>query len=345
MAIVTLDGVLAGMQLPTEFTKIGAGTQVAGRPYTPMYAAGNPGAMTAPAGGIQGLGLTSKATALYWANPSSGNTYLAKLSCECINTGTLLLCDRLWENSGNSSTSTGAQASTLAISAITQANPTEITCAAHGQAAGTFVVHITGSNSNPVVDGTYVATYVSATKFTIPVNVATGAGNTGLAYICPPPRDKFATAVPNSNANAVYGTDVLLAYEVSGTMGSGTPTFAVTYVNSAGVAARTSPTLTFATTHIIGTFIPIPFQAGDVGIRAVVSHIKNATQNSGTYHLVMYRVLARVGVPVAGLGYAVDAITGGFVRAYDDTCPFLVWIPGSTTAPTYLSAQVIWTQG
>ena len=82
MAITTLDGVLAGMQVPTEFTKVGAGTQVAGRPYNPMYAAGNPGAMTAPAGGIQGLGLITKPTALAWANPSSGNTYLARLSCE-----------------------------------------------------------------------------------------------------------------------------------------------------------------------------------------------------------------------------------------------------------------------
>lgn len=343
MAITTLDGVLAGMQVPTDFTKIGAGTQVVGRPYTPMYAAGNPGAMAAPAGGIQGLGLTSKPTALGWANPVSGNTYLARFAVECINVGTLLLCDRLWENSGNSATSTTAQNSYLTASAISQANPTQITTGAHGQAAGTFVVHITGSNSTPSVDGTYTATYVNSTEFTIPVDVSV-AGNTGTVYICPPPRDKFATAVPNGDSS-VYGTDVHLAYEVSGVMGAGTPTFIVTYVNSAGVAARTSVTVTFATTHILGTFIPIPLQAGDVGVRAVASHIKNVTQTSGTYHLVMYRVLARTSVGVAGVGSAVDAITGGFVRAYDNTCPFLVWIPGTTTAPTYLSGQVIWTQG
>ena len=345
MAITSLDGLIAGMKSPDEFYKIGAGTQVVGRPYTPMYANGMPGVMTAPAGGIQGLGLTSKPTALDFPPAVEGqNIYLARFAGEAINVGTLWLCDRLWENSGNSATSTNAQNHFLTANSITQANPTIITTTAgHGQAAGTFTVHITDSNSTPSIDGTYAATYVSATEFSIPVNV-TNAGNSAVVYIAIPPRDKWGTAVPNG-ASSVYGEDVFLAYEVSGVMGSGTPTFTATYVNSAGVAGRTTPSISFATTMILGAFIPIPLAAGDDGIRAIYSHTKNATQTSGTYHLVMYRVLSRIFVAAAGVGQAVDAITGGFVKAHDNTCPFLVWVPGTTTAPTYLYGQVIWAQG
>ena len=343
MAITTLDGVLAGSRPPVEFYKVGAGTQIVGQRYNPHYAAGYPGAMAAPAGGIQGLGLTSKAGLIDWPG-NSGNTYLARLSAECINVGTLILCDRLWENSGNSATSTSPQSHVLTISAISTANPTQVTTGAHGQAAGTFVVHITGSNSTPVIDGTYTATYVDATHFTIPVNVTGGTSNAGTVYICPPPRDRAGTAVPNG-ASATYGIGVSLAYECSSTMGANATTFTATYVNSAGTAGQVTPSLTLVTTMITGGFIPIPLAAGDVGVRAINAHTKGTTQTSGTYHLVLYRVLARVGLPLNSVGYAVDAITAGLPRAYDNTCPFLVWAPGTTTAPTALSGQVVWTQG
>jgi hypothetical protein len=342
VAITTLDGLVAGLKPPNEFYKVGAGTQIVGQKYNPHYAAGYPGAMSAPAGGIQGLGLLSKSGLLDWP-AASNNTYLARFAAECINPGTLLLCDRLWENSGNSSTSTTAQNHYLTITGNTIANPTVVTTGAHGQAAGTFVVHITGSNCTPSIDGTYTATYISGTTFSIPVNVSSG-GTAGTVYIVPPPRDRAGTAVPNG-ASTAYGIGVNLAVEVSGTMGANATTFTATYVNSAGVAGQVTPSITLVTAMIVGAFIAIPFAAGDVGIRALHTHTKATTQTSGTYHLVMYRVLARVGCPLASVNFAVDAITSGFPRAYDNTCPFLVWIPQSTTAPTALSGQVVWAQG
>lgn len=343
MAITTLDGLIAGMQPPQEFYKIGAGTQVIGRQYSTAYAAGYPGAMAAPAGGLQGLGLTTKAGQISFTNPGSGNTYLARLACEAILPGSLLLCDRLWENSGNSATSTTTQTHSVAASAISVANPTQVTTAAHGQAAGTFTVVITGSNSTPVIDGTYTATYVSGTAFTIPVNV-TGSGNAGVVRIGIPPRDENGTAVGTSGSPTKYGDGVMLAYEVSGTMGANTTTFGLNYINQDG-AVKASVSQTLAATMIAGAFIPIPLAAGDTGVRAITDHIKATTQTSGTYHLVMYRVIARVGVPIAGAGYAIDAVTGGMPRLYDNSVPFLVWVPGSTTAPSIISGQSIVSQG
>jgi hypothetical protein len=257
--------------------------------------------------------------------------------------GTLLLCDRLWENSGNSATATTAQNSFLTITGNTLANPTVVTTGAHGQLAGTFVVHITGSNSTPSIDGVYTATYIDATTFSIPVEV-TVAGTAGTCYICPPPRDNYGTSVPDG-ATTTYGRGVQMAYEVSGATGAGTPTLAVTYVNSAGVAGKVTPNITLAASNIVGTFISLPLAAGDVGVRAVHSHIKSATQTSGTYHLILYRVLSRININMAGVGNAVDAITGGLVRAYNNTCPFLIFIPATVGAPAAISGQIIWTQG
>jgi len=62
------------------------------------------------------------------------------------------------------------------ITAISIANPTLVTCGAYVPTGSTVI--ISGSNSTPNIDGTYVATNSSAVAFTIPVNV-TGAGTAG----------------------------------------------------------------------------------------------------------------------------------------------------------------------
>jgi hypothetical protein len=69
----------------------------------------------------------------------------------------------------------------LTITALSKANPTQITTSApHGIAAGgTQVVNISGSNSVPSADGNFLATYVDDTKFTVVFNVATTAGTAG----------------------------------------------------------------------------------------------------------------------------------------------------------------------
>lgn len=66
-----------------------------------------------------------------------------------------------------------------AITAISQANPTEVTVAAHGLTTGD-VVAIEGSNSTPSLDGVHKVTVTGANTFTVPVNV-TVAGTAGYA--------------------------------------------------------------------------------------------------------------------------------------------------------------------
>jgi hypothetical protein len=100
MAITTLDGLLAGMQPPREVIKSATPTLVAGRPHSLFYLPGIPGAAVAPTPGMSGEALTTYAGQLPFSNPASGMTYLARLAAAATIPGQLILCDRLWHNSG-----------------------------------------------------------------------------------------------------------------------------------------------------------------------------------------------------------------------------------------------------
>lgn len=109
MAITTLDLALAGMKPPEYYAKAASGTLVAGRPMNLNYLAGIPGAMAAPAPGVAGAALTSYAGQIP-IPAASGNTHLARFSgTSSAQGGLLLLCDRLWHNSGLVVTTTTAQ--------------------------------------------------------------------------------------------------------------------------------------------------------------------------------------------------------------------------------------------
>ena len=267
MAITTLDGVLAGMQYPREFVKGGTPTLVAGRPHSMLYLAGIPGAGVSPTPGIGGEVLTALSGQIPFSNPVSGNSYLARLQAQCTQAGTLLLCDRLWQNSGIDVTLTTEQ-------------------------------------------------------------VFTGA-----------------SAIPSRDANgAANGDQVYAAVEVSGATGANAPTLTLKYTNSLGVTGQTATNLVAtAASSAVGAFYPIGLAAGDVGIQKAQSLTLSASWTSGTIHVVLYRVLARLELQ-AQIGNAIDALTGGFARLYNNTVPFLVFIPNTTTASN-LSGQMIVSQG
>lgn len=265
MAITTRDGVIAGVLPPEQILKVGAAT-VVGRHYSPFYVAGRPGAAIANSAGTNGLALTSYSGQIPFSNPGAGNTYLARFWASVNVAGTLILCDRLWHNSGLSATA-------ITLQALTSA-----------------------------------------------------------AW---PARDMDG---------ATSGRGVMIGFEVSTLMGAGTPTFKLDYTNSAGTPGRTITTAAQTAAMAVGSFIPIELAAGDVGVRTITGWTLSATMTSGAYHLVAYRPLAQVDVTAAGIANAVNYLTSGFPRLYDNTVPFLLWLPSTTTAPT-IQAQVVYTQG
>jgi hypothetical protein len=265
MAITTLDAVVEGMRPPENVIKNGV-TTVAGRLYSLFYLAGAPGAAAVPSPGVAGAALTTYAGQIPFTNPASGDySYLARLAAMSTENGTLLLCDRLWHNSGLDPTSTGAQT----------------------------------------------------------VNSAAW-----------PARDK------NGSIN---GDGVYIGLEVSTVLGAGTPTLTLGYTDQDGNAGASSVSAAIATTSAAGSFYPLPLAAGDTGVRSIQTLQQSATMTSGAYHLVAYRILATVGVH-AGMENAIDVLSSGMPRLYDNTVPFLLFLPAGTTAPI-ITAQMTVTQG
>lgn len=264
MAITTLDGVIAGFQQPRPLQKAGITMAAVGamRGYTPWYVAGNPGAATASSDGINGAAVSGTvAGAIPRSNPSSGNAYLGRLAFQASQPGTLLLIDRLWQNSGLSVTSTSAQAISPA---------------------------------------------------TLPARDVNGSTN---------------------------GAGVMAAVEWSATGGAGTPTVTLTYTDQDGNTGA-SATLTGVASAPVGTFEIFTLAAGDTGIRAPTSFIQSATRTSGTMHLVLFRILAQLEITAGNIGNAIDALTSGMPRIFDDSVLQLVWIPNATSATNFMGTYI-----
>ena len=267
MAITTLDGAIAGMQYPRIITKAVTGTMVAGRPHSLFYLAGMPGAAVAPTPGLAGAALTTYAGQIPFTNPVSGNTYLSRFQGQATIAGTLVLCDRLWHNSGLVVTTTTAQT-------------------------------------------------VNSVAF--------------------PARDAAGTT---------NGDGVMIGLEVSTATGVGAATPTISYTDQSGNAGATgSMIVPYAASSIAGTFYPFSLAAGDTGVRSIQTCTLGVSMTSGAIHLVAYRELARLEVTSANIPNAIDALTSGFPRMFDNTVPFIYFIP-STTTTSNISGSVVWSQG
>lgn len=170
--------------------------------------------------------------------------------------------------------------------------------------------------------------------------------NSGLSLTSTAAQTINSVAWPARDANETSnGSQVLIGLEVTTATGAGTPTLTMSYTNQNGTAGRTATNL-FATaaTSAIGAFYPIGLDAGDTGVRSIQTFTLSATWTSGAASLVAYRELARLELAANNLPNAIDAITAGMPRLYDNSVPFLLFIPAGTAASN-ITGQVVFTQG
>lgn len=201
--------------------------------------------------------------------------------------------------------------------------------------------------NNPVAGNTYLARLLAAA--TVPGALllydrlwhcngftVTSTGAHTINSVAFPPRDAHGSA---------NGVGVMLGVEVSATTGSPTPTITVGYTNSDDVSGRTATNIIpVVATSAAGAFYPIGLQAGDVGVRSIQTLTLSVSWVGGNFRLVAYRVLARLELPSGLVPGVLDAVTGGMPRLYDNTVPFLLFIPSATTAST-ISGSLVYTQG
>jgi hypothetical protein len=273
MTIATVDDAIAGALPPIEWQKTGVTMEAINVWHSLAYSGGVPGAMVAPTSGIDGAIISAPRDGLInFADASPDETRLMRASVRPTQVGTLLICDRLWDNSSIASTTTTLQAIT---------SPTW------------------------------------------------------------PARDRNG---------ATAGDGVLLGLEVSTatTNGGAVSNTTVTYTDEAGNGSRTATLLAtpsiIPATAVAGTFVPFLLGAGDKGVRSVQGITLGTSLGTGVVHLVAYRPVASIGCILASVEYAIDLVTGGAVKLYDDSNLFFIWIPSVTTA-LGASGQIIFTQG
>lgn len=159
--------------------------------------------------------------------------------------------------------------------------------------------------------------------------------NSGFAMATLTAQTINSVAWPARDRNgATLGDNVLVGIEVStATTNAGAITnTTMSYTNQAGTAGRTATIASFPATAVAGTFVPFQLAAGDTGVRSIQTVTLGTSYVAGAIHLVAYRVLARVECIIGNTGMAIDPLTSGFVRLYDNTVPYLVWLPTVTTA-------------
>jgi hypothetical protein len=164
--------------------------------------------------------------------------------------------------------------------------------------------------------------------------------NSGLVVTSTTAQAITPAALPARDvAGTTNGAGVHAAIEWSAAGGAGTPTVTLTYTdqdNNPGASA----TFIGVASPPIGTFEIFTLAAGDTGVRAPTSFVQSATRTAGTMHLVLFRVLAQVEITAANVGTAIDTLTGGMPRIYDDSVLQLVWFPSATTATNFIGTYI-----
>lgn len=218
----------------------------------------------------------------------------------------------------------------------------------------------------PGAAGAALTTYAGQIPFTNPVSgnsylarfqgQATIAGtlvladrlwhNSGIVVTTTTAQTINSVAFPARDvAGSTNGDGVRIGLEVSTATGAGAATPSISYTDQSGNAGATgSMEVAYAASSIAGTFYPFTLAAGDTGVRSIQTYTGSVSMTSGTVHLVAYRELARLELTAANVPSAIDALTSGFPRMFDNTVPFIFFIP-STTTPSNISGSVVYTQG
>jgi hypothetical protein len=186
---------------------------------------------------------------------------------------------------------------------------------------------------------TYWTIRVSATTSRLATTLANAVAGTAIAFTdAGTPVNTFIARHPRYTDGA--GVQACLVASTAGTAGTGT--FQLTYTNSAGTAAKVTPTSPALPTNTAvapllsipysgtgsGKYGPnIPLAAGDAGIRTCQNIILGtAGVTTGVYNLVFYKPLLSLPITTLGVAAERDLVNQlpSMPRVYDGAC--LAWM-------------------
>lgn len=202
--------------------------------------------------------------------------------------------------------------------------------------------------TNPVSGNTYLSRLAASASVAGKLVIVDRLWhNSGLVVTTTTGQTINSVTFPARDRNgATSGAGVMVGIEVSTatTNASAVTNTTLTYTNSAGVGSKTGTIASFPATAVAGTFVPFSYAAGDIGVGSIQSCALGTSYGAGTIHLVAYRIIAELPMPLANTGYAIDALTGGFPRLFDNSVLQILWMPSATTAVN-ISGSVVFTQG
>jgi len=151
---------------------------------------------------------------------------------------------------------------------------------------------------------------------------------------------------PRSADGTSNGECVMVAIEVrtATTNASAITNTTMSYTNQAGASDKIATIDSFPATAVAGTFVQFRLAAGDTGVRSIQSITLGTSYAGGAIHLVAYREIVEVPMPLANAGWYVDTVTSGFPRLFDNSVLFIVWHAVSTTAVNF-DGSFVYTQG
>jgi len=149
--------------------------------------------------------------------------------------------------------------------------------------------------------------------------------NSGLVLTSTTAQTINSVAWPARDRNqSTNGGGVYIGLEISAAVGAGTPTFSMSYTNSAGVSGRTSNNIiAVVASSGAGNMYVMGLQAGDTGVRSIQSFTLSASMTSGAAHLVAFRPLTFTQAYNVqgqfGQGWE-DAFNLGMPQVFPDSC-------------------------
>lgn len=145
---------------------------------------------------------------------------------------------------------------------------------------------------------------------------------------------------------SVNGRGVQVGIEVSTVTGNGgaISNTTLTYTNSLGSSGKTATIASFPATGVAGSLVPFSLAAGDVGVQSIQTVTLGTSYVSGTIHLVAFREIATIPLPTANVAGVFDALQLGLPRMFDNSVPWMVYLPTGTAIGT-VAGSLVYAQG